>query len=158
MNPLVLATCGKFLGHATSFQLHLTQVIAIGPGEPAQTIHRDQWAFDFFPFPQGYEVQCNTIWAMTDFTEENGATRVVPGSNKLGDKLKFKLEDSESAAMTKGSVLVYSAVSIMRAAPTNPTQCAPASTSLTTCRGCGRKKINTWPCHSKSRARCRSIC
>lgn len=108
MNPLVLATCGKFLGHATTFQLHLTQVIAIGPGEPAQTIHRDQWAFDFFPFPQGYEVQCNTIWAMTDFTEENGATRVVPGSNKLADKLQFKQEDSEGAAMTKGSVLFYS--------------------------------------------------
>ena len=40
-------------------------------------IHRDQWAFDFYPFPSGYEVQCNTIWAMTDFTEENGATRVL---------------------------------------------------------------------------------
>src|SRR5262249_53001991 len=67
MHPLALATCGKFLGHATSYQLHLTQVISIGPGEPAQTIHRDQWAFDFFSFPKGYEVQCNTIWAMTDF-------------------------------------------------------------------------------------------
>ena len=108
MNPLVLATCSKFLGHATTFQLHLTQVIAIGPGEPAQPIHRDQWAFDFFPFPQGYEVQCNTLWAMTDFTEENGATRVVPGSNKLADKLQFRQEDSEPAEMTKGSVLIYS--------------------------------------------------
>jgi ectoine hydroxylase-related dioxygenase (phytanoyl-CoA dioxygenase family) len=108
MNPLVLATNRIFLGHATSFQLHLTQVIAIGPGEPPQPIHRDQWAFDFFPFPKGYEVQCNTIWAMTDFTEENGATRVIPGSNKFEDKLRFKLEDSEPAEMSKGSVLFYS--------------------------------------------------
>ena len=83
MHPLVLGAVGKVLGHATSFQLHLTQVIAIGPGEPGQTIHRDQWAFDFFPFPQGYEVQCNTIWAMTDFTDANGATRIVPGSHRL---------------------------------------------------------------------------
>jgi hypothetical protein len=108
MHPLILGVTGQFLSHATSFQVHLTQVIAIGPGEPAQPIHRDQWAFDFYPFPSGYEVQCNTIWAMTDFTEENGATRVVPGSNALADKLRFKPEDSIAAEMTKGSVLMYS--------------------------------------------------
>jgi hypothetical protein len=107
MNPLVLGVAGGLLSHASSFQLHLTQVIAIGPDEPAQPIHRDQWAFDFFPFPKGYEVQCNTIWAMTDFTEENGATRVVPGSHLLEDKLRFKLEDSVPAEMKKGSVLLY---------------------------------------------------
>jgi ectoine hydroxylase-related dioxygenase (phytanoyl-CoA dioxygenase family) len=108
MHPLALATCGKFLAHATSYQLHLTQVIAIGPGEPSQTIHRDQWAFDFFSFPKGFEVQCNTIWAMTDFTELNGATRVIPGSNHFDDKLRFKEEDTIAAEMTKGSVLFYS--------------------------------------------------
>ena len=69
MHPLALGTARTFLGHATNIQLHLTQAIAIGAGETAQPIHRDQWAFDFFPFPQGYEVQCNTIWALSDFTE-----------------------------------------------------------------------------------------
>jgi ectoine hydroxylase-related dioxygenase (phytanoyl-CoA dioxygenase family) len=107
MNPLVLATTKKVLSHAMSFQLHLTQVIAIGPGQPAQPIHRDQWAFDFFPFPKDYEVQCNTLWAMTDFTEENGATRVVPGSNHFEDKLQFREKDSVPAEMTRGSVLFY---------------------------------------------------
>ena len=108
MHPLVLAASGKLLAHSHSFQLHLTQAIAIGPGEPAQTIHRDQWAFDFFPFPRGYDVQCNTLWAMTDFTEENGATRVIPGSNLFDDKLRFQTEDSVAAEMRKGSVLLYS--------------------------------------------------
>jgi len=107
MHPLVLDTTRGLLEGATSFQLHLTQVIAIGPGEPAQAIHRDQWAFDFFPFPRGYEVQCNTIWAMSDFTAENGATRVVPGSNRLDDGLAFKEADTVPAEMTKGSVLIY---------------------------------------------------
>jgi ectoine hydroxylase-related dioxygenase (phytanoyl-CoA dioxygenase family) len=107
MNPLVLATTKKVLSHAMSFQLHLTQVIAIGSGEPAQPIHRDQWAFDFFPFPKGYEVQCNTLWAMTDFTEQNGATRLVPGSNHFDDKLQFSEKDSVAAEMAKGSVLFY---------------------------------------------------
>jgi ectoine hydroxylase-related dioxygenase (phytanoyl-CoA dioxygenase family) len=107
MHPVVLGATAKMLGHATSFQLHLTQIISIGPGEPAQTIHRDQWAFDFFPFPRGYEVQCNTIWAMTDFTAENGATRVIPGSNHFDDKLRFTEADTEPAEMSKGSVLFY---------------------------------------------------
>ena len=108
MHPLALATAGVVLGHATNFQLHLTQAIAIGPEQPAQPIHRDQWAFDFFPFPRGYEVQCNTIWALTDFTEANGATRVVPGSNHADDGLAYRESDSEPAEMRRGSVLVYS--------------------------------------------------
>ena len=58
-------------------------------------------------FPRGYEVQCNTIWAMTDFTAENGATRVIPGSNHFDDKLRFTEADTEPAEMSKGSVLFY---------------------------------------------------
>ena len=106
-HPFVQDVVGRVLAHATNYQLHLTQMIAIGPGEPAQLIHRDQWAFDFFPFPSGYEVQCNTIWAMNDFTERNGATRVVPGSNKLADKLQFQASDTVPAEMPAGSVVFY---------------------------------------------------
>ena len=107
MHPLVLDTVRAVLADATSVQLHLTQTIAIGPGEPAQAIHRDQWAFDFFPFPPGYEVQCNTIWAMTDFEARNGATRVIPGSHRFADRLAFQEADTEPAEMPAGSVLLY---------------------------------------------------
>jgi ectoine hydroxylase-related dioxygenase (phytanoyl-CoA dioxygenase family) len=108
MHPLALGAARTLLGHATNIQLHLTQAIAIGPGETAQPLHRDQWAFDFFPFPQGYEVQCNTIWAMNDFTEENGATRVVVGSSRAADGQAFGPGDTEPAEMRRGSVLLYS--------------------------------------------------
>jgi hypothetical protein len=108
MHPLALGAARTFLGHATNIQLHLTQAIAIGPGATAQPIHRDQWAFDFFPFPPGYDVQCNTIWALTDFSEENGATRVVVGSNAAADGTTFGPGDTEPAEMPRGSVLVYS--------------------------------------------------
>jgi ectoine hydroxylase-related dioxygenase (phytanoyl-CoA dioxygenase family) len=107
VNPLVLGTAKQVMSHVASFQLHLTQIIAIGPGQEAQPIHRDQWAFDFFPFPKGYEVQCNTIWAMDDFTEANGATRVIPGSNHYDDKLLFPHDATECAEMEKGSVFLY---------------------------------------------------
>src|SRR5262245_19779473 len=106
-HPLVLESVKSLLKHATTFHLHLTQVIAVGPGADVQMIHRDQWAFDFFPFPTGYEVQCNTIWAMTDFTEENGATRLVPGSHRLEDRREFGQADTVPAEMPAGSVLFY---------------------------------------------------
>ena len=106
-HPLILEITGKLLGHATTFQLHLTQAICIGPNSPAQLVHRDQWAFDFFGFPSGFEVQCNTIWAITDFTEENGATRVVVGSNHSEDKLRLGQKDTVGAVMRAGSVVLY---------------------------------------------------
>jgi hypothetical protein len=109
-HPLILDATAGLLADSTTFHVHLTQAIAIGPGQAAQPIHRDQWAFDFFPFPDGYDVQLNTIWALTEFTEANGATRVVPGSNhgdvdRLG---AFAPSDSVPAVMSRGSVLVYS--------------------------------------------------
>ena len=107
LDDLVLGTVDHVLAHVNNYQLHLTQLIRIEPGGPAQVIHRDQWAFDFFTFPTGYQVQCNTIWAATDFTEANGATRVVPGSHLAEDKLRFELADTEPAEMERGSVLLY---------------------------------------------------
>lgn len=107
-HPLVLGVLDRVLGdHATSYQLHLTQVIDIGPGEPAQFVHRDQWAFDFFPFPAGFEVECHTMWAMTDFTEGNGATRVIPGSHTWPDRMRPGLDETVPVEMPKGSVLLY---------------------------------------------------
>jgi ectoine hydroxylase-related dioxygenase (phytanoyl-CoA dioxygenase family) len=93
----------------TTFQLHLTQAICIGPGERAQVLHRDQWAFDFFEFPADMEVEVSTIWALTDFTEANGATRVVVGANDLPDAQVRDLtpEDSVAAEMDRGSVVIY---------------------------------------------------
>lgn len=109
-HPLVLGATRGLLVDSTTFHVHLTQAISIGPGQAAQPIHRDQWAFDFFSFPDGYDVQCNTIWALTEFTEANGATRVVPGSHRGDvDRLgTFDLADTVPAEMARGSVLVYS--------------------------------------------------
>jgi ectoine hydroxylase-related dioxygenase (phytanoyl-CoA dioxygenase family) len=106
-HPTILDVTGRLLHRAHSFQLHLTQVIAIGPDSPGQSIHRDQWAFDFFEFPADYDVQCNTIWAMTDFTEANGATRLMPGSQYLENSFEYTVADTVPAEMSKGSCLLY---------------------------------------------------
>lgn len=108
-HPLVLEVADAFLWEKkTSFQLHLTQVIAIGPNSPAQALHRDQWCFDFFPFPDDVEVELSSIWAMHDFTEENGATRIIPGSHLEGNEVLQHEHRVVSAVMPKGSVVLYS--------------------------------------------------
>ncbi len=50
------------------------------PGQGAQALHAD-WSG---PVPEGAYLVCNSIWLLDPFTEENGATRVVPGSHRTG--------------------------------------------------------------------------
>jgi ectoine hydroxylase-related dioxygenase (phytanoyl-CoA dioxygenase family) len=80
--------------------------IAIGPDETPQPIHADD---QLIPLPKPHvPIVCNTMWALTDFTDENGATRIIPGSH-LRDHSPdyFTRYDSIPAAMPKGSVMVY---------------------------------------------------
>ena len=106
MNPLVLGTARRFLAHASAVQLHLTQIVSIGPGETRQKLHRDQMAFDLYPFPANYHVQCNTMWALTDFTIDNGATHICAGTSALTDD-DAALVPSFQAELPRGAVLLY---------------------------------------------------
>lgn len=108
-HPTILDTLDHALGdHGSTYQVDLTQLIDIGPGEPGQMIHQDQWSFDRFPFPFGFDAEIATMWAATDFTEEMGATRVVVGSNRWEDKpSEVDPALSSPAVMSKGSVLFY---------------------------------------------------
>ena len=106
-HPLVLDVAERLMHQASKFQVHLTQIISIGPDSPGQSIHRDEWAFDFFPFPSDVHPQCNTIWAMTDFTAENGATRVIPGSQEWPVARDHDVRETVPAEMSKGSCLLY---------------------------------------------------
>ena len=106
MDPRILAVCdGVLKPNCHRYQLHLAQVIRIMPGQPAQTIHRDRWAWG--RHMQAIEPQVNTIWALTAFTAENGATQVVPGSTSWPDDRKTQPEEIARAEMRLGSVLLY---------------------------------------------------
>ncbi|MGI9579556.1 MAG: phytanoyl-CoA dioxygenase family protein, partial [Microthrixaceae bacterium] len=109
-NDLVLEVADAVMwADKTNFQLHLTQAIALDPGQEPQALHRDQWCFDFFEFPAEVEVEVSTIWALTDFTEENGATRVAVGANHLPDSEvgTIGFDDTLAAEMPRGSVVIY---------------------------------------------------
>ena len=107
-HPLVLDVVERSLWpKKTTFQLHLSQSIAIGPQSPAQHLHRDHWCFDFFPFPRDVDVEVSTIWALNDFSEVNGATRVVPDSHRTPDDRRYEPADTVPAEMPRGSVVLY---------------------------------------------------
>ena len=103
----ILAASELFLKpYCQRIQLHLTQIIRISPGETAQLIHRDRWAWG--KHLAHVEPQFNTIWAITDFTSENGATQVVPGSTQWSDDVHISPDQIATAEMKAGSVLLYS--------------------------------------------------
>jgi ectoine hydroxylase-related dioxygenase (phytanoyl-CoA dioxygenase family) len=80
--------------------------IAILSGETAQPIHADD---QLIPIPKPHPpTVCNTMWALTDFTEANGATRLIPGSHLSDTSPNYgQPYDSIAAEMPKGSVLVW---------------------------------------------------
>lgn len=105
-DPRIARMCEHLLkANCERWQLHLTQLIRIMPGQGAQPIHRDRWAWG--AHLKGIEPQLNTIWALTDFTVENGATQVVPGSSAWPDDRKAEPNEITQAVMKAGSVLVY---------------------------------------------------
>lgn len=80
--------------------------IDIGPGETPQPIHSDDQVIGL-PRPHPPLV-CNTMWALTDFTEENGATRLVPRSHKRPEYPDLRTDHpSVAGEMKAGSVLVW---------------------------------------------------
>jgi len=106
-HPAILEGANIFLKpFCERIQLHLTQVIRIKPTQPAQQIHRDRWAWG--TWLKGLEPQFNTIWALTDFNRENGATQVCPGSLGWEDNRRPTNDEITYAEMSRGSVLVYS--------------------------------------------------
>lgn len=143
MHPAILAACDAFLKRACDrYQLHLTQVIRIRPGQPKQPLHRDRLAWGGF-LPASIEPQLNTIWAMTDFTHANGATQVVPGSPAWPDSRRAEPDEVGYAEMKAGSVLVYSG-SVIHAGGENQSEGDRTGINITYCLGWLRQEENQY--------------
>jgi len=102
IHPLLLGVLDQILGH---YQLSAPTGIQIGPGERAQVLHRDD---GIYPLPRDFpNVVINTMWALENFTEANGATRLVPRSHLWTDRTPGPTDRVVSAVMPAGSVLFY---------------------------------------------------
>src|SRR5947209_12744404 len=101
VHPLLLQVLDAVLG--SSYQLSAPTGIEIGPGEKAQVLHTDD---GIYPLPRPHpQVVVNSMWALDDFTEANGATRVVPGSHLWTDRLPVDADETVTVTMPAGSVL-----------------------------------------------------
>ncbi|WGJ15120.1 phytanoyl-CoA dioxygenase family protein [Methylocapsa sp. D3K7] len=107
MLPQIVGIMNQILGpFCDKIQLNLTQGIQIWPGERPQVVHRDDALFPFEHKP--FEFMINAMWAYSEFTKENGATIVIPGSHNWEDKARLpKVEEATQAEMAPGEVLVY---------------------------------------------------
>lgn len=94
------------LPYCATYQVGSMSAIEILPGESAQALHRDD---SLYPIEiAGMELLIGVMWALDDFTHENGATRVVPGSHRYLRSWHLpEVSEWESAVMPKGSVLFY---------------------------------------------------
>jgi ectoine hydroxylase-related dioxygenase (phytanoyl-CoA dioxygenase family) len=114
--------------------------IAIDPGEDAQPLHADD---QLIPLEKPHvPIVCNTMWAITDFTADNGATRLAPGSHRR-DRSPAIGESVETtpAVMRKGSVLVFDG-SIWHGGGANRTGSRRTGIAMNYCAGWMRQQEN----------------
>jgi ectoine hydroxylase-related dioxygenase (phytanoyl-CoA dioxygenase family) len=113
--------------------------IAIDPGEIAQPIHADDM---LIPLEKPHaSIVCNSMWALTDFNEANGATRLVPGSHKRGNPDYGGRYESIAAEMSKGSVLVWDG-SLWHGGGANTTGVRRTGIAMNYCAGFIRQQEN----------------
>jgi ectoine hydroxylase-related dioxygenase (phytanoyl-CoA dioxygenase family) len=104
-HPLILALLDRLL--MPRYLLSQVQAIDVLPGEVAQPLHADD---GFYPIPRPRKaISAATIWAIDDFTADNGATVIIPGSHRWGDQHPGDGSGHElvPAVMSAGSVLFF---------------------------------------------------
>lgn len=106
-HDLVVAIADEILlPHCATYTIGSLTAIDILPGESAQALHRDD---SLYPIENaGMELLIGVMWALDDFTEENGGTRIVPKSHRFLRSWHLPdVSNWESTVMKKGSVLFY---------------------------------------------------
>jgi len=106
-HPLVLEAAQAVLGPwCDTILLNLTQGIEIHPGELIQAPHRDQ---DMWRVGGGGKVECllNVMWPFTDYTAENGATIIWPGSHHSPKDYLPDFSKAVAAEMRPGAALMF---------------------------------------------------
>ena len=115
-HPLYLALCDRILlPSCARYQLNLGHLLQRGPGAEEQWLHRDELVWSDVPSPHP-ELQLASVIAFVDFTRDNGATRLVPGSHRWDDRALPAIEQMQApiepdqiayAEMPAGSAVIY---------------------------------------------------
>jgi len=107
LHPTLLGVCDAVLRPSCArYQLNLAHVLDRGPGAERQFLHRDEIVWVHMPRPHS-ELQVASMIALVDFTEENGATCVAPGSHRWPYERIPEESELAAAEMTAGSAVIY---------------------------------------------------
>lgn len=107
MHPTVEQICDRhLLQNCNKWQLNVSAALEVGPGARDQILHREENLFPYFPLPRPNLILA-TMWAMSDFTVENGGTQLVPGSHRWGPDRDAEPGEIVRAEMPAGSVLFW---------------------------------------------------
>lgn len=152
-HPLLLALCDRILlPSCARYQLNLGHLLERGPGAGEQWLHRDEAVWSDVPRPHP-ELQLASVVAFVDFTRDNGATRVVPGSHRWPDRwlspaeqhgqIRPEPDQVAVAEMPAGSAVVYSGGTI-HAGGANTTATPRRGAHLSWCLGWLRTEENNY--------------
>ena len=142
MVPKIVEIMRLVLGpNCDKIQLNLTQGIQIWPGEKAQVIHRDDSMFPVNHKP--FEFMVNAMWAYSEFTKDNGATIVVPGSHVWDIERMPAEHEIALAEMQPGDVLIYLG-SVIHAGGQNRSEFPRTGIALSYCLGWLRQSENQY--------------
>jgi ectoine hydroxylase-related dioxygenase (phytanoyl-CoA dioxygenase family) len=153
-NPVLLGLADAVLGpNCARFQLNIGHLLQRGPGAEDQWLHRDEAVWSDVPKPSP-ELQLASVIAFVDFTRENGATRVVPGSHRWPDRQLSPFEQMTSgrqptevdiayAEMAAGSAVIYTGGTI-HGGGANSTDIARRGAHLSYCLGWLRTEENNY--------------
>jgi ectoine hydroxylase-related dioxygenase (phytanoyl-CoA dioxygenase family) len=152
-HPLYLALCDRvLLPSCARYQLNLGHLLQRGPGSDEQWLHRDELVWSDVPRPHP-ELQLASVIAFVDFTRENGATRVVPGSHRWADRWLTPREQLGRprpepdqlayAEMHAGSAVIYSGGTI-HGGGANSTDVQRRGAHLSYCLGWLRTEENNY--------------
>lgn len=107
IHPTLLGVMDEILGPwCACYQLSSLSLTAIGPGQTPQELHRDDLLYPL-AHPSERQSCCIAFWALSDFTKENGATQVVPGSHLWDDQREPSQDEVAHAVMPKGSLCLF---------------------------------------------------
>lgn len=107
VHPISAGLCDHHLrANCEHYQLHVTAALAVGPGARSQILHREEDPFSFFAPPRPNLILA-TMWAITDFTAENGGTLLVPGSHRWEADRKPEPGEIVPAEMPAGATLFW---------------------------------------------------
>ena len=106
-HPLLLSLCDALLlPNCADYRLNLAHLMDRGPGSQRQLIHRDEAVWVHYREPKP-ELQLATMIALVDFTRDNGATCVVPGSHQWDPERQPREDEIACAEMRAGSAVIY---------------------------------------------------